>query len=321
MTGGWQAFLHPSPVPGGWPTLVKLEREFHQLGCLVQAFICPIYQDPQADGYDLDRGPIGPLEKRLEHPLSQHDVVDRMKRVLNNVDVEGLKLDVLYYDGYDGFALHADLPQDFSLAHPMSRRQNIEAQLTCFAETRRRGTMPGAELARFWAVGECDYFFFTDWANDRLTSTPNLASTAPAGIPVPLFQLVFNDCYMAGFSGGGYARYAQGMDWWEGSSPRLYELMHAASPAYNWLPDPHVPIDNWDSAREARKREWLRLWRDFYSSVAFSEMTSHRIGSDPSQRQIEFANGVSGEFDLSQNRFRIFGVGEIDEAWQEAPSL
>ena len=98
----------------------------------------------------------------------------------------------------------------------------FEAQNACFAETRRRGIMPAAELARFWCIPNCDYFFFTDWSSDRLSNTPVQGASAPVGEPIPLFQLAFHDCYMAGFSGGGYSVYSPGYDWWERTEHRDY---------------------------------------------------------------------------------------------------
>ena len=316
-SAGWQAYLHASPVPGGWPTLVELERRLHELDCLVQGFVCPISQEPAGAAYDEDRGPRDASGRRRAHPLSSFDAVARMKQVLDAVESHGLALDVMYYDG---FAAHTDLPEDFTPSHPRSRRDNVEAEVACFAETRRRGILPGAELARFWAIGECDYFFFTDWASDRLANTPSQGCAAPVGEPVPLFQLVFHDCFMAGFSGGGYRAYAEGYDWWKERTPRLYELMYAAAPSYNWLPYPVVPMRNRDSEQQRAKRSWLGRWSTFYSAVAFAEMVSHEILGDGERQRTEFANGICGEFDLAGNRFRIDGVDGFGD-WEAPPVL
>ena len=50
------------------------------------------------------------------------------------------------------------------------------------------------------------------------------------------------DSVCALVSGGGYAVYSPGYDWWDDRTPRLYELMFASAPAYNWLPNGNVPI-------------------------------------------------------------------------------
>ena len=67
----WKAFLlEENPVPGGWKTVAKLAEVVHQLGCLVQCFICHR---------------SGPSYYSL----------DRLKRVLDNVEAKSLKMDAL----------------------------------------------------------------------------------------------------------------------------------------------------------------------------------------------------------------------------------
>jgi len=316
---GWQAFLHPTPVPGGWQTLVDLEHQVHDLGCLVQGFVCPIAQEPEGVQFDADRWPVDAEGNRRQGCLSSFDALERMNRVFDGLERAGLQLDLLYYDG---FSAHLDIPEDFSADHPISRRQNIEAENACFAETRRRGIVPGAELARFWAMGDCDFFFFTDWSADRLFNKPNQHAPAPVGEPIPLFPLVFHDCYAAGFSGGGYVAYAPGYDWWDDRTPRLYELMYGAAPAYNWLPGHEVPICDWDSGRARSKRAWLLQWSAFYRAVALSAMTAHRfLSSDRSLQRVEFANGAAAEFDMARNSFRVEGIEGFTGDWEPSPEL
>ena len=114
---------------------------------------------------------------------------------------QGLKLDTLYFDGYAAFGA---LAEDFSAQHPVTRRMTYEAQNAAFAETRRRGIVPAGELARFWCIAGLRTTIsspigrVTDWP-----ITPVQGAPAPVGEPVPLFQLVFHDCFSAGFSGGG----------------------------------------------------------------------------------------------------------------------
>ena len=317
-TAGWQAYLHPDPVPGGWDTLVRLERRLHDLGCLVQGFVNPGMQVPEGSAYDPDRYPRD-SEGRQGRLLSGWDAAERMGTIFDSLERRGLGLDAMYYDG---FSAHGGLPEDFSPSHRMTRRGNLEAETACFAETRGRGLMPGAELARFWAIGECDFFFFTDWASDRLSNEPTRGCAAPVGMPVPLFQLVFHDCFMAGFSGGGYSAYAGGYDWWKDRTPRLYELLFASAPSYNWLPYPVVPMVNWGSEQQRAKQRWLVRWSAFHRAVAFSEMVSHRfLDADGSRQRTGFANGVEAEFDFAGNRFRIEGAGGFDGAWEVPPEL
>ncbi|MAE61503.1 MAG: hypothetical protein CMJ49_09130, partial [Planctomycetaceae bacterium] len=314
----WQAYLHPNPVPGGWPKVAELVEKVHELGGLVQGFICPITQDPEGLDYDEERHAVNAMGVRGTYPIGLYDGLDRTKRVLDALETNGVRFDVFYWDG---FAANADLPQDFSAAHPMTRRANFEMEVACLAETRRRGIMPGAEVGRHWFIGECDYFFFTDWHTERLANTPDRHVADHVGEPIPLFQLVFHDCMMAGFSGGGYI-YLDDCDWWAHRTPRLYELLFASAPAYNWLPKHVVPITDWDDAGEQRKRDWLKQWSAFHRAIAMSEMVSHEfLSADRKRQRTTFANGVTAEFNLGKNQFRVSGVAGFDGDWQTPPAL
>jgi len=161
--------------------------------------------------------------------------------------------------------------------------------------------------------------YFTDWSSDRLCNTPVQGAPAPVGVPIPLFQLVFHDCYMAGFSGGGYAVYSPGYDWWENRTPRLYELLFASTPAYNWLPGGSVPIGDMDRVDVKQHLAWLKLWNVYYQAIAASEMISHRfLSADYMVQQIEFANGVIGEFNMITDEFRIVNIDGFDEDWRKS---
>jgi hypothetical protein len=315
----WQAYLLDNPVPGGWASLVEYAGAVREMGCTIQGFLCPIMQDPEGPRYDEDRWPLNSEGNRPREFLSTHDALDRTRWAFDKLEAVGQRLDVLYYDGFSAYLC---LPEDFSPSHPVSRRCNIENENACFAETRRRGVMPGAELARFWCIPECDYFFFTDWSSDRLSNTPVQGAPAPVGEPVPLFGLVFHDCYIAGFSGGGYALYAPGYDWWADRTPRLYELLFASAPAYNWLPEPYVPIRDWESEKARHRLDWLKLWSSYYRTVAMSEMVSHQfLSSDRTAQRIEFENGVAAEFDMAGNRLRVTGVPGFSGEWETPPEL
>jgi hypothetical protein len=275
-------------------------------------------QVPEGVEYDEARWPVDDKGQKLA-TLSTHDAADRLRRMLDNFQARGLKLDVLYFDGY---AAHTAPPEDFSPSHPVTRRQVFEGQNECFAETRRRGIIPGGELARFWCLADCDYFFFTDWSQDRLTNTFTKGATGPVGEPIPLFQLVFHDCYIAGFSGGGYALYSPGYDWWADRTPRLYELLFTAAPAYNWLPNGPVPIPDWDNEKTRRTLAWLKRWSVYYRAIATSEMVSHRfLSPDRRKQRIEFANGVAAEFDLTANCFRVIGLPGFSGEWEKPEEL
>ena len=312
---GWQAYLLQNPVPGGWEPLADYANTLRELDCVIQGFVNPRSQDSNGPEFDEERWPRG-ADGQPVHDLSTHDALERTKSVLENIGAKGLKYDVLYYDGYSA---HYPLREDFSPSHPQTRRQTYETQNACFAETRRHGIMPGAELARFWCMADCDYFFFTDWSSDRLSNTPVQGAPAPIGEPIPLFQLVFHECYIAGFSGGGYALYSPGYDWWADRTPRLYELLFASAPAHNWLPEGHVPIQDWNSDKAQQRWSWLQRWSLYYRTVATSEMVSHQfLSPDRKQQRIDFANGVTAEFNMETNELRVKGVAGFSGEWEKS---
>jgi hypothetical protein len=265
-----------------------------------------------APGYDRSRAPVRASGKSGFPQLSPEFDPEVTRRALDRVEKAGLKFDALYFDGSSA---HTGLGEDLSPQHPVSRRLAIEKQQESFRETLRRGIMPGGELPRFWSARDCAFFFFdTGWSADRL----------PAGVPVPLFQLVFRDCYAACFSGGGYGRY----DWPRDRNPRLYELMLGAAPGYNWsLPYSEafpglglqggVPIPDWGREEMRNRIRWLARHSAYYRAIAFSEMVSHEfLDAERRRQRVRFANGVVAEFDMASGLCRVKGVPGFSGDWE-----
>jgi hypothetical protein len=298
----WQQFLEPDLIPGGWPAAKKLLDTVHDLGTTAKLMVIPIYFHKDKPGYDPGKA------TGIRFPaVSSHHALDALKMMLDKMDAEDFKLDALYFDCNSAFAPYDE--HSSPDGGPVSRRQNFEAQGACFREARRRGIVPGAELARFWSVADADFFFYTDWSNDRLRN----------GEPVPLFALVFHDSFTAHFAGGGY--YNEGVyDWYEDRNPRLYELMYAAKPSHNWLPGGSSPLraEDWDTEKMALRLKWLKRWHDYYQAICYSEMVDHRFLNDERTLQrIEFANGVIAEFDLEKGLFRVEGIEGFNGEWEK----
>lgn len=307
--GGWHSFLNPSPEPGSWEALKKYADSARTLGCLIKMFI--LCGDLPA--FDPEKKLTDEAGNSIDSPffgISDYFARELLRDVLDSLQAKGITIDALYFDGY---CAHNGRREDFSPKHRTTRSKSMQNVIACFKETRRRGIMPGAELARFWSVPYCDFYFFSDWASDRLRE----------GTPIPLFQLVFHDCYIAHFSGGGYG---SGTDWWPDRNPRLYELLFAAAPSYNWLPEGglygKVPIEDCDSDSVKEQLEWLRRWSTYYQAVAYSEMVAHEfLNADRSLQRVEFANRVNVEFDMNKNVFRIKGVKGFTGDWEEVPEF
>lgn len=313
-TASWQAFmLEKNPIPGGWERLVRLSRAAGVEGALVKVMINPTQYAPGAPSYDPAKRALDEAGMPRRWPqISPYFAPELTRQALESLLAKGFQLDALYFDGY---AAHAGVPEDHSGSHPLPRRLAIRRMLESFREARRRGIIAGAELPRFWAMAECDFFFFrSGWSSEILG----------VGEPVPLFQLVFHECYAGCFSGGGYGRY----DWPQDRRPRLYELLFGAAPAYNWMlpySDLHpgaafteVPVADWDNPRMEARLEWLKRWRAFYRAVAWSEMVSHRfLNAGRTLQQVAYANGVKAEFDLAKGLCRVQGVSGFSGEWEK----
>jgi hypothetical protein len=320
MDGAWQGWLRPDPVPGGWRPLVQFAEKVRALGSTIKAMWVSRWHQVEAPEYDHSRWSRDENGKAriCSTCLGLFDAPERLRKGLDTAEGGGLKPDALYFDG---FSAHSGLLEDYSSQHRMTRRQNFEAQIACFRATAQKGIIPGAELPRFWAMRDCAFFFFEGtWSSDRLTNVPTKGSKAPVGEPIPLFQLVFHDCYWRHFSGGGYGIYVPGYDWWSDRTPRLYELLFASKPSWNWLPHGYVPI-RWEMPEVAQSVKWLKRWEKYYRAVSTSEMISHEfLSADYTQQRIRFANGVAVEFDLKANRFRVSGPG-FDGEWESPEQL
>ena len=301
----WQDFLKDKPREGGWPAAGKLIEEADRLGCPVKLFVMPHVYYADGPAYDTAK-----LSGVGFPKISDRYAVEIVEKILDNLEDRGIQFDALYFDGH---AAHRGHGEHQSAEGPVNRKETFEAQVNSFRETRRRGVIPGAELARFWCMGDCDYFFFTDWSSDRLRNAE----------PIPLFQLVFNDCYAAHFSGGGY--YDEGKyDWYADRHPRLYELMYAAMPSHNWLPGGSRPIERNDWGTEAmdRRLKWLRLWHAYFQKVCYAEMLTHRfLNAERTLQRVEFAGGVTADFDLDRGRYRVQGVPGFSGDWEEPPQI
>ncbi|MEW6753642.1 MAG: hypothetical protein AB1505_22060, partial [Candidatus Latescibacterota bacterium] len=303
--------------PGGWEALRGHAEFARQHGCLLQGFVNPRTQTPDGPAYDRSAYPQDRAGRTLED-LSGRGAVERLRLALDGASTHGLRFDALYFDGY---AAHQPLAEDWTPGQSSSRRRGYAAQCACFHRVRQRGMMAGGELSRFWCLEACDFFFYSDWASDRLVNTPVQGAPGPVGVPVPMFQLAFHDCCAAGFSGGGYAAYSHGYDWWAERTPRLYELLFAAAPAYNWLPGGGAPVTGQAGPALEARLAWLRRWGAFYRAVALEPMVDHRLSTGGQQQRTEFGSGAALEVDLPADRFRVTGVAGFAGEWEEAPRL
>ena len=242
---------------------------------------------------------LGCTIKVFWYPLvgSDERALAMLKDNLDLLERQGFVIDALFFDGY---CASRGVPE----AGIRSRRDAAQYNEACFDEVRRRGLLPGAETPRFWSIGTCDFAFAFNWGPDYCS----------AGAPIPLMQLIWHDCFLACFAGGGYG---SGGDWPKDREPRLYELLFVAMPTFKFAGG-KVPTEDWADPQVNRFCDWLRLWSAYHNTTKRAEMLTHEfVDAKRTHHRVRFSNGVTGQFDMENSRFRIEGVEGIDDQWQE----
>jgi len=80
------------------------------------------------------------------------------------------------------------------------------------------------------------------------------------------------------------------------------------------------PIEeaDWGSDKMDRRLRWMKRWHNWFQQICYSEMTSHQfLNAERTLQRVEFANGVTGDFDLADGRFCIHGVLGFSGDWEE----
>ena len=300
QNAGWQGFIQPMPVPGGWPRAREMAQAARDLDCAIKLMVNPNLYFSDAPAYDPDKA------TGAWPALSDAHSLWALKLMLDSLEMKKLEFEALYFDGFSAAGGRPE--QNSKAGGRVSRRDAMEAQTACFRETRRRGIVPAAELARTWAIQDCDFFFFIDWSRDRLRN----------GDPIPWLQLALGDCYAAHFSGGGY--YNEGKyDWYEDRHPRLYELMYKAIPSHNWLPGGSRVIEakDWGTDKMNRRLNWLKKWHNYAQKVRYAEMLDHEyLYGDRKLQRVTFANGVVADFNVDKGLIRVKGVEGFTGGWE-----
>ena len=166
----------------------------------------------------------------------------------------------------------------------------MEYRRACFQYMISKGIIPSSEECSDWAMRELVFshygpyeFMMKDENEKRM------------GIPVPLFNLVYHDCFILPWP----------MDKKQ-EDYMLYALLNGGIPYVVR----NAPYDNVDgnfgsdglSIEDRIKRANVVL--DFYQKIKNEEMVEHRIINDHVQ-QTTFSNNISVEIDTKENTYRI----------------
>ncbi len=173
----------------------------------------------------------------------------------------GIKPDGSYLDVFG----YVPPDQDFNPAHPLTRTEAKRHEADVFRWARANLGVVGTEAGCDWTVPFTDY------------SSP--LGPGKAGIPVPLFNLVYHDAVMVQYSpgsGGGEARMNR-----DDRPNWLYGMLNAGPP--------RVDLTSLD-----RSRAIVDQMTALHRRVALLAMTNHEfLDADHNQERTTFADGTT----------------------------
>ncbi len=189
---------HPDYLPaceaaGGWDGLRDLSDTAHELGYLFG--IHDQYRDYYLDAptYDPDNavqladGTIFEMSRWAggkQNYLCSALAPEYVRRNFEQLFAHGIRLDATYLDVFT-----CNEPDEcINPRHVVTRRQSLEYRARCFDYLLAHGILPSSEEANDWAIGN---LVFCHWA-----------PYGSEGIPVPLWNLVYHDCFLIPWSMG-----------------------------------------------------------------------------------------------------------------------
>lgn len=192
---------------------------------------------------------------------------EELKR--NGVDIDAVYLDVFTCNEPD---------ECINPRHRVTRKESLEYRLRCFDYMLKNGIVPSSEEAADWALPS---LVFCHWA-----------PYAKNGLPVPLFNLVYHDCFLIPWMTG---KGAWGTP--EGQLGFLHALLNAGM-GY---------VEDKLSGEELQQNlERLKVLSRLQQRLAHQPMTSHRfVSEDRAQQETSFADGTTVWVDFTTETYRI----------------
>ena len=280
-------FLPPSPEAGGWEGMRALSDACRKVG--FQFAIHDNYRDYYHDAPSFkkqyavqhENGDVwsyGQWYGGLQCDLCASQAPGLFRRNLLALEEGGVRMDGVYLDV---FAIIA--PEEcYHPDHPMTRRQCMAYRAECFNLARTRAGVISSEEPSDWAVPHID------WVDHVHTAE---AEGRPAGIPVPLFSLVYHDAMLVPWgtsnepSAGGFVP--------KGDAPFLHAALNAGLPWMSLIPD--------DDALER-----AQTLCDLHRRVGRLEMTRHEFLDAGHRRQrTTFADGTTVTVDFEGGGLEI----------------
>jgi hypothetical protein len=280
--------MHPDYLPacgaaGGWEGLRRLADTAHSLGYLFGLhdqyrdyyLDAPTY-DPDnavrlADGtlFEMARW-AGGRQNYLCSALAPSYVRRNFEQLIAN----GIQIDAAYLDVFT-----CNEPDECANPrHAVTRSQSLAYRGQCFDYLLSRGIIPSSEEANDWAIHN---LVFCHWA-----------PYARAGVPAPIWNLVYHDCFLIPWSMG---KGAWGTP--EGQLGFLHGLLNGGMG--------YIDMELTGGAL-AENIERCKLLSDLQTRVAYSEMVSHEfLTADRSVQRTVFADGTAVTVDFARECYTL----------------
>jgi hypothetical protein len=276
-------YLPPCGEAGGWDGLRQLADTAHELGYLFG--IHDQYRDYYLDAptYDPDNavklsdGSIyemcrwaGGKQNYLCSALAPAYV----KRNFGQLLEHGVNLDAAYLDVFT-----CNEPDEcVNPQHTVTRAQCLAYRAQCFDYLLSRGILPSSEEANDWAIHN---LVFCHWA-----------PYAKGGVPVPLWNLVYHDCFLIPWSLG---KGAWGTP--EDQSGYLHALLNGGMG--------YLDTEHGDAAFK-QTVEQCKALAELADKVAYQEMVSHEfVGGDYNVQRTVFGDGTQVLVDLEKESSQV----------------
>lgn len=283
---------HPDYLPacaeaGGWDGLKSLMDTCHRHGHLFGLhdqyrdyyFDAPTYDEEQAN--HLANGKIYEMSRWAggrQTYLCTKLALDYLKRNYSEILKNGISMDCVYLDVFT-----CNEPDECSHPHHrITRRQSLDERLKCFRYMLKLGILPSSEEGVDWAMPA---LVFCHWA-----------PYASFGIPVPLLNLVYHDCFLI--------PWMLGKGSWGTPENELGFLHALLNAGMGYVGD--------DLEGDALQDNFakLRILSSLQKRLAHEEMTAHRFVSDDRRiQETEFSDGT------------IVRVNFADESYSITPPL
>lgn len=197
-----------------------------------------------------------------------------------------INLDCVYLDVFSC----NEMDECFNLEHLMTRKECMEYRRACFQYMISKGIIPSSEECSDWAMRELVFshygpyeFMMKDENEKRM------------GIPVPLFNLVYHDCFIL-----PWPMEKRQEDY------MLYALLNGGIP-YVVRNAPYDNVDGnfgSDGLSIEDKITRANIVLDFYQKIKNEEMVEHKIINDHIQ-QCTYSNNITIEINTKENTYRI----------------